>query len=299
MDYKIYTTDYDRVVRPAEIRDPDALAALSAHWDTFVAEHPDFFQYFHMPDFGYMDTPQEAITLLLDCSGSMRGPRQYQQTAAVLAFGDCMSKIGHPLRILGHTTGCMKGGKSRAQWVADGKPAQPGRLNDMLFIIFHQPEDDWADTRQGLFLLLDDSVLKENIDGEALIWAAQEAEGGRIIYFTDGLCVDGSTLATAHTRYLDEHRDAVVRDLREQGTELICISSSWDSTALKTPEEQKAFDDLFAFTFHVEKTEGAGALVKVLAQAVSVKFPVPEIPVAPDSIWEIWMDKFRKHFSFS
>lgn len=166
--------------------------------------------------------PDTCITLLLDCSGSMRGaPIAYVAQFAEI-FGDMMARSGVPFEILGFTTTQWKGGKSREDWLAAGRPAMPGRLSDLRHVIYKDMTKPWKRERHNLGLLLKDSMLKENIDGEALEWAFQRslrkpARRRIIIPISDGCPVDDSTLVTNNTAYLENHLHEIISKIEKSG----------------------------------------------------------------------------------
>ena len=150
------------------------------------------------------------MTLLLDNSGSMRG--RPITIAAVTAdiLARTLERCGVKVEILGFTTRAWKGGQSREDWQRDGKPATPGRLNDLRHIIYKAADQPWRRSRKSLGLMLREGILKENIDGEALIWAhdrlISRTEDRRVLMvISDGAPVDDSTLSSNSGNYLEKH----------------------------------------------------------------------------------------------
>ena len=151
-----------------------------------------------------------VVTLLLDNSGSMRG--RPITIAAVTAdiLARTLERCGVKVEILGFTTRAWKGGQSREDWQRDGKPATPGRLNDLRHIIYKAADQPWRRSRKSLGLMLREGILKENIDGEALIWAhdrlISRTEDRRVLMvISDGAPVDDSTLSSNSGNYLEKH----------------------------------------------------------------------------------------------
>jgi cobaltochelatase CobT len=140
------------------------------------------------------------------------------------------------VEVLGFTTRAWKGGQSREQWVAAGKPAMPGRLNDLRHIIYKAADQPWRRARKNLGLMLREGLLKENIDGEALLWAYRRLtarpEHRRILMvISDGAPVDDSTLSVNTGNYLERHLRDVIREIESRNlVELIAIGIGHDVT---------------------------------------------------------------------
>ena len=140
------------------------------------------------------------------------------------------------MEVLGFTTRAWKGGQSRERWVQDGKPRNPGRLNDLRHIIYKAADAPWRRARKNLGLMLREGLLKENIDGEALLWAYRRLlsrpEHRRILMvISDGAPVDDSTLSVNPGNYLEKHLREVIRDIEgREMVELIAIGIGHDVT---------------------------------------------------------------------
>ncbi|OYY02672.1 MAG: cobaltochelatase subunit CobT, partial [Acidocella sp. 35-58-6] len=140
------------------------------------------------------------------------------------------------VEVLGFTTRAWKGGQSREQWVAAGKPANPGRLNDLRHIIYKAADTPWRRARKNLGLMLREGLLKENIDGEALLWAYRRLLGRPehrriLMVISDGAPVDDSTLSVNSGNYLERHLRDVIRDIESRElVELIAIGIGHDVT---------------------------------------------------------------------
>ena len=177
-----------------------------------------------------------VVTLLIDNSGSMRGrPISVAATCAdVLAR--TLERCGVKVEILGFTTKAWKGGESREKWLADGKPAMPGRLNDLRHIIYKAADTPWRRARKNLGLMMREGLLKENIDGEALIWAHNRLLGRPeqrriMMVISDGAPVDDSTLSVNTGNYLERHLRQVITDIEQRSpVELIAIGIGHDVT---------------------------------------------------------------------
>jgi cobaltochelatase CobT len=184
-------------------------------------------------DTNFRDT---VVTLLLDNSGSMRGrPITVAATCADI-LARTLERCGVKVEILGFTTRAWKGGQAREKWLADGKPPNPGRLNDLRHIIYKSADQPWRRARRNLGLMMREGQLKENIDGEALIWAHNRllgrSEQRRILMvISDGAPVDDSTLSVNSGNYLEKHLRQVIADIENRSPiELIAIGIGHDVT---------------------------------------------------------------------
>ena len=177
-----------------------------------------------------------VVTLLIDNSGSMRG----RPITVAAMCGDILARTlercAVKVEVLGFTTRAWKGGQSRERWVAENKPRNPGRLNDLRHIIYKAADAPWRRARKNLGLMLREGLLKENIDGEALLWAYRRLtarpENRRILMvISDGAPVDDSTLSVNPGNYLERHLREVIRDIEEREfVELIAIGIGHDVT---------------------------------------------------------------------
>ena len=177
-----------------------------------------------------------VVTLLLDNSGSMRG--RPISIAAICAdvLARTLERCQVKVEILGFTTRAWKGGLCREQWLAEGRPQQPGRLNDLRHIIYKSADAPWRRVRPNLGLMMKEGLLKENIDGEALEWAhrrmANRPEARKILMvISDGAPVDDSTLSVNPANYLEKHlRDVIAMVEKRKAVELIAIGIGHDVT---------------------------------------------------------------------
>ncbi len=276
-DYKVFTSQFDEVVKAEELCDAEELTRLrnfldqqlapvqglvarlanklqrllmaqqNRSWDFDLEEgildtarlsrvvidpmHPLSFKMEREMDF--RDT---IVTLLLDNSGSMRG--RLIMVAAMCAdiLSRTLERCAVKVEVLGFTTRAWKGGQSRERWLADGKPAHPGRLNDLRHIIYKAADVPGRRTRRNLGLMMREGLLKENIDGEALIWAHSRLmarpESRRILMvISDGAPVDDSTLSVNAGNYLDKHLRQVIAEIETKSpVELVAIGIGHDVT---------------------------------------------------------------------
>jgi cobaltochelatase CobT len=177
-----------------------------------------------------------VVTLLIDNSGSMRGrPITVAATCADI-LARTLERCGVKVEILGFTTKAWKGGQSREKWLAGGKPQTPGRLNDLRHIIYKSADEPLRRARSNLGLMMREGLLKENIDGEALIWAhnrllARSEQRRILMMISDGAPVDDSTLSVNQGNYLERHLRAVIEQIETRSpVELLAIGIGHDVT---------------------------------------------------------------------
>lgn len=176
------------------------------------------------------------VTLLIDNSGSMRGRPITIAAISADIISRTLERCGVKVEILGFTTREWKGGSAHKQWAKDGRPATPGRLNDLRHIIYKSADVSWRKGRRNLALMLKDGLLKENIDGEAILWASERLlarpEQRRILMvISDGAPVDDSTLSVNNSRYLDAHLHEVIGRIENTtNIELVAIGIGHDVT---------------------------------------------------------------------
>jgi cobaltochelatase CobT len=182
------------------------------------------------------DFRDTVVTLLIDNSGSMRGRPITIAALSADILAHTLERCGVKVEILGFTTRAWKGGQSRERWIAAGKPANPGRLNDLRHIIYKAADAPWRRARKNLGLMLREGLLKENIDGEALQWAATRLMGRPeqrriLMVISDGAPVDDSTLSINSGNYLEQHLRDVIKNIENAGViELIAIGIGHDVT---------------------------------------------------------------------
>ena len=184
-------------------------------------------------DTDFRDT---SVSILVDSSGSMRG--RSMTVAAICAdiISTTLERCNVKTEVLGFTTKHWKGGESRKIWMDDGKPENPGRLNDIRHIIFKSADTPWRRGQKNFGLMLREGLLKENVDGEALIWAhdrlARRSEQRKILMvISDGAPVDDSTLSTNPTNFLDLHLRQVIHSIETMSDiNLIAIGIGHDVT---------------------------------------------------------------------
>jgi cobaltochelatase CobT len=176
------------------------------------------------------------VTLLIDNSGSMRG--RPIAIAAICAdiLARTLERCGVATEILGFTTRGWKGGQSREAWLSAGRPPNPGRLNDLRHIVYKRADEPYRHSRRNLGLMMREGLLKENIDGEALLWAhnrliARPEERRILMVISDGAPVDDSTASANGGSYLERHLRQVIEWIEKRSTvELIAIGIGHDVT---------------------------------------------------------------------
>lgn len=184
-------------------------------------------------DVEFKDT---VVTLLIDNSGSMRGRPISIAAISADILARTLERCGVKTEVLGFTTRAWKGGQSREAWLAGGKPAHPGRLNDLRHIVYKKADEPWRRARKNLGLMMREGLLKENIDGEALLWAhsrilARPEDRRILMVISDGAPVDDSTLSVNHAGYLEQHLRKVIGWIEKQSpVQLVAIGIGHDVT---------------------------------------------------------------------
>ena len=194
-----------------------------------------------------------VVTLLIDNSGSMRG--RPISVAAICAdiLSRTLERCSVKVEILGFTTKNWKGGKSREKWNLNNKPKNPGRLNDLRHIIYKAADKPWRQSKKNLGLMLKEGLLKENIDGEALLWAFKRLEKRKeerkiLMIISDGAPVDDSTLSVNLGDYLETHLKQTVKWIEENSkVEVVAVGIGHDVTryykkAIKITDVQELGD---------------------------------------------------------
>ncbi|MEM7406601.1 MAG: cobaltochelatase subunit CobT [Pseudomonadota bacterium] len=177
-----------------------------------------------------------VVTLLIDNSGSMRGRPITVAAISADILARTLERCGVKVEILGFTTRAWKGGQSREQWLMSGKPPNAGRLNDLRHIVYKSADAPWRRARRSLGLMLREGILKENIDGEALMWAHERLLGRTeqrriLMVISDGAPVDDSTLSVNAGNYLERHlRDVIEYIETRSPVQLIAIGIGHDVT---------------------------------------------------------------------
>jgi len=233
--YRVYTTEFDRIIHGDELPalfgpeqeatfqaklsevDP-VLSQRRAAAELAAIEDVRAYASKHSVD----DLNDTVACLLVDHSGSLRGERAVLATAIAEIVADYWSRIGIRYEILGFTTCSWKGGRSREKWINAGRPPNPGRLCDLLHIIYRTADDKYTGAPPSVRNLIREELIKENVDGEAVTWAAGRLRDRRearkiLIVVSDGAPVDDSTLASNPPWCLDRHLKKVIASINEAG----------------------------------------------------------------------------------
>ncbi|WP_076072152.1 cobaltochelatase subunit CobT [Sphingomonas montana] len=182
------------------------------------------------------DFRDTVVTLLIDNSGSMRGRPISIAAISADIMARTLERCGVKTEILGFTTRAWKGGQSREKWLADSRPALAGRLNDLRHIVYKRADEPWRRARKSLGLMMREGLLKENIDGEALMWAharlvARNEDRRILMVISDGAPVDDSTLSVNSGSYLEKHLRQVIGWIETKSpVELVAIGIGHDVT---------------------------------------------------------------------
>lgn len=199
-----------------------------------VVVHPETTTIYKIEnDTNFRDT---VVTLLIDNSGSMRGRPITIAALSADILARTLERCGVKVEILGFTTRDWKGGFSRKAWLNAGRPQMPGRLNDLRHIIYKSADQRLNRARRNLGLMLKDGILKENIDGEGILWAYQRLKARHeqrkiLMVISDGAPVDDATLSANTGGYLDQHLREVIRSIEREGTiEMLAIGIGHDVT---------------------------------------------------------------------
>lgn len=207
------------------------LKRLPAVYSHRHGKHPLIYK---QPQLGL--TRDAVVTLLLDNSGSMRGRPILITALCADILARTLERCGVKTEILGFTTRAWKGGNAAKEWQTLGKPPHPGRLNELRHIIYKSADQNWQQSRLNLSVMLKEGLLRENIDGEALLWAAsrlqRRSEKRKILMvISDGAPVDDATLSANTPDYLERHlHDTIAWLTQDKTLELVAIGIGHDVT---------------------------------------------------------------------
>src|SRR5215467_277450 len=234
-DYRAYTTEFDGVIHGDEIpalAGPELEASFQekvsgaepelSRWRTAAEPAAVEAARAHASKHSVDDLKDTVACLLLDHSGSLRGQPAVLATAIAEIVADYWSRIGIRYEILGFTTLSWKGGRSRKKWIESGRPPNPGRLCDLLHIVYRTADDQYSGAPRSIRNLMREELTKENVDGEAVAWAAGRLRNRHqarkiLIVVSDGGPVDDSTLAANAPDYLDRHLRKVIASINAAG----------------------------------------------------------------------------------
>lgn len=245
--YRPYTTDFDLACNAAEV-------PFVPNDQALIAEPLPPPTEFEVAATGEWLTTYKAsaawcgiqVSLLIDHSGSMRNGGMLNAVAAARVFAQVMGGVGAQFEVLGFTTRSWKGGRSRLKWLAAGRPPNPGRLCDLLHIIYHPSPAGNAVGHWGL--MLNPQLLRENVDGEAVQWAIGRLKPGTgtrkvLIILTDGVPGDDSTLASNGEHLLPSHlRDVLAENARTGEVQIEAVQVAQQSSPSLYPNVRVALD---------------------------------------------------------
>ncbi len=246
-NYHAYTTEFDRVISSDEL---DAFLGIDgeAAWRAITKHYDDakdaLLAAGRMSAIGKISdflarqdgetSRRTCAALLIDHSGSLRGQKAMIACLTTELIAEIWSRLGIHYEVLGFTTSSWRGGQSRKKWLRDGKPRNPGRLCDLLHIVYHNAYGPHAGWLFNFNYLLRRELLKENVDGEAILWAAGrlrtiEADRRILLVLSDGAPVDDSTLAANTLEYLSDHLASTVKMIsNEAGFHIAGIGIDYD-----------------------------------------------------------------------
>jgi cobaltochelatase CobT len=231
-EYRVYTTDFDREIEGRDLRQWLGSAGEQAFYAYIEGYENRMSSRRGAAHIAARNSIQKlkatgpppimadtVAALLVDHSGSMRGERAMLATVLSEIVADYWKLLGIPYELLGFTTSSWKGGKSREAWERAGRPANPGRLCDLLHIVYRSADAIYPDLPWGIRYLMRRELLKENVDGEALAWAARRLRGRSearkmLIVISDGVPVDDSTLLANDPEILDRHLKQTIAELQ-------------------------------------------------------------------------------------
>ncbi|MER9504441.1 TIR domain-containing protein [Mesorhizobium sp. M0579] len=223
--YFAYTARYDEVIVPTVLSEPsDTLklqSSLVRSAGAYQRIHTALIKTAEALLKQVADRTDIAITILIDNSGSMRGNKISTVAAWISIISNMLQNVEIPHEILGFTTRAWKGGQSRELWLKDGEPDAPGRLNDLRYLLYKEYSNSFQEGLPNYAIMLREGLLKENIDGEALLWARsrilkQPFKRRVILVLSDGAPVDDSTLSVNGAGILHNHLLATAQWIREQ-----------------------------------------------------------------------------------
>jgi cobaltochelatase CobT len=224
--YYVYTTKFDEEISPRQLTSSDeSLRLHQALLKTIRTQSLRFKDLIESATTRIIDVANEqdiSISILIDNSGSMRGKKIEDTAAWTSIASSIMSSAGVSNEILGFTTKAWRGGQSREIWLSDNKPQLPGRLNDIRHIVYKSFDETFQEADINFSVMIRQGILKENIDGEALLWAysrlqRRHAERKILIVLSDGAPVDDSTLSVNNDAFLHEHLKSSAAWIRSLG----------------------------------------------------------------------------------
>lgn len=234
--YTVFTTEFDVEVK-ADHLDKVIGCGDKVEWEQAVSEYHEeatpwkaaaraaMHEILEATAITESSTPDDVvISLLLDHSGSMRGTVAAYTCALTEITADCWSRLGVQFEILGFTTSSWRGGRAYATWRSRCRPYFPGRVCDLLHVVYRTADSKQNGAPPTIYNMLRGDLLKENVDGEAILWAADRLrarpEARKIlVVVSDGAPVDDATLTANSPNILTDHIRKVIANL-ESGSEI-------------------------------------------------------------------------------
>lgn len=223
--YRVYTRRFDEVVSAQDLAEPGDLMRLyrflvksspsDAAYESYTRQISNWVARMD-------DPPSISVTLLLDNSGSMRGAKILNLATSMLLATEWLERWRIRTEVLGFTTRAWKGGQSRDLWLSDGKRESPGRLNDLRHVVYKSFDESTISAAPGFGIMVREGLLKENVDGEALLWAyarllREQASIKLLFMFSDGAPVDDATLSVQDGNFLQDHFISVLKMVEDEG----------------------------------------------------------------------------------
>lgn len=232
--YQAYTRKYDEIIKSSELLTAEQTIELGQQAVRYSEDLSSAHAYYLKSLESQVALVESgAITILVDNSGSLRGKKISATAAWSIILVEVLDRAGWKTELLGFTTRSWKGGRSREDWLAEGRPASPGRLAELRHIVYKSYDESTVGFAQSTGLMLKEGILKENIDGEAILWAASritdvQASRKIILVVSDGAPVDDSTLSVNPSYYLEHHLNTVLSDLGGGDIKVIAVGVEHD-----------------------------------------------------------------------
>ena len=296
-DYRVYTAEFDRIIHGDELPavfGPEHEATLQvkasevdpalSRWRAAAEPAAVEAARAHASKHSVDDLKDTVACLLLDHSGSLRGQPAILATAIAEIVADYWSRIGIRYEILGFTTSSWKGGRSREKWIASGRPSNPGRLCDLLQIVYRTADDQYPGAPRSIRNLMREELTKENVDGEAIAWAAGRLRNRHearkiLVVVSDGGPVDDSTLAANAPDYLDRHLRKVTASINEAG-DIWLVGIGLDHDVARYYARHRS----------IESTDDPSRVVTLIAECT-------DVPVAPGPLRQPGQPEFDEDSS--
>ena len=235
--YRVYTREFDEHVTASDFLTGEEtlhhVKTLNVTADTLRRRCRAEIERFLPLLAKYKGLSSASIILLLDNSGSLRGDPILYLSAWTMLLTELFENAGFHTDVTGFTTRAWKGGQSREKWLVDGRPPLPGRLNDIRYINYKAFDESFSTSLQNFSVMLREGLLKENVDGEALLFAKEKIEAVRtskrvIVVFSDGAPVDDSTLSVNEPGYLEKHLSHAIGRVMDSNVDLLAIGIDHD-----------------------------------------------------------------------